>query len=273
MRFHYLKISISTFILLFTCQCIAQVYFPLKKGDQWKYWSPGSGPNVYAYSSIISDTMMENGKNYAMVSGFFGGFYRLENQKVFKYFNNDQENIIYDFSKKIGDTVYSSPIPSQNIILSDTGSTFIFGQTRKYWTFKSTYSLRKIIDSIGVDIIHEQPADPYGLIGAIINGKSYGEILSIRSNNNKESSFILNQNYPNPFNPKTTISYSIPRPGFVSMKVYNVLGQEITSLVSEEYHLGNYTVEWNASTFSNGLYFYRLQTNDFSETKKMVLLK
>ena len=83
----------------------------------------------------------------------------------------------------------------------------------------------------------------------------------------------LHQNYPNPFNPQTTLSYSIPIPGSVSLKIYNILGKEILSLVSEFQPAGNYEITWDASNIASGVYLYRLQTGDFVRTKKMVLLK
>ena len=85
--------------------------------------------------------------------------------------------------------------------------------------------------------------------------------------------FELSQNYPNPFNPSTTISYSIPVSSFVTLKVFDILGNEIRSLVNEEKSEGNYEVEFNAANLPSGVYFYRLQTANFIETRKMVLMK
>jgi len=85
--------------------------------------------------------------------------------------------------------------------------------------------------------------------------------------------FKLVQNYPNPFNPSTTISYSIAHNGFVSLKIYDVLGNEIVTLVNEEKQAGNYVVEFDANGLTSGIYFYELQSGDFIGTKKMILLK
>jgi hypothetical protein len=85
--------------------------------------------------------------------------------------------------------------------------------------------------------------------------------------------FALDQNYPNPFNPSTTISYSVPETEFVTLKVYDVLGNEIASLVNEEKPAGKYEVDFNGAELSSGIYFYRLQAGSFIETKKMVLMK
>ncbi len=85
--------------------------------------------------------------------------------------------------------------------------------------------------------------------------------------------FSLAQNYPNPFNPSTKINYTIPKQSNVILKVYNVLGIEVSTLVNEDKEAGNYQVTFDASTLSNGVYFYRLQADGFDITKKMIVMK
>ena len=89
--------------------------------------------------------------------------------------------------------------------------------------------------------------------------------------------FTLEQNYPNPFNPSTTISYQLPTAGNVILKVYDVLGNEVATLVSEYKLAGSYEVEFNSTVGShqlaNGVYFYQLKAGDYNETKKMILIK
>jgi Secretion system C-terminal sorting domain len=85
--------------------------------------------------------------------------------------------------------------------------------------------------------------------------------------------FSLSQNYPNPFNPSTVIKYATGSTQFVSLKIYDVLGNEVALLVNEEKPAGSYEIEFNASQLSSGLYFYKLTSDNFSETKKMILMK
>ncbi len=85
--------------------------------------------------------------------------------------------------------------------------------------------------------------------------------------------FVLSQNYPNPFNPETVIGFQIPEYSFVSLKVYNILGNEIATLANEKIPAGEYSVEWNASNISSGTYYYKLESGKFSDTKRMVLVK
>jgi hypothetical protein len=86
-------------------------------------------------------------------------------------------------------------------------------------------------------------------------------------------SYTLAQNYPNPFNPSTTISYTIPEKSLVSLKIFDLLGAEVVELVNSELEPGVYKSDFNASGLTSGIYFYRLETNTFVETKKMMLLK
>ena len=85
--------------------------------------------------------------------------------------------------------------------------------------------------------------------------------------------FTLAQNYPNPFNPATTISYQLPVNSFVSLKVYDVLGNEVASLVNEQKAAGNYDVNFDASSLGSGVYFYTIKAGNFTQTKKMILMK
>jgi hypothetical protein len=87
------------------------------------------------------------------------------------------------------------------------------------------------------------------------------------------ASFALEQNYPNPFNPSTTISFSIPSRSFVSLKIFDVMGREVATIVSDHLSAGRYERQWNASGSASGMYFYRLQAGSFTETKRLAFVK
>jgi hypothetical protein len=93
------------------------------------------------------------------------------------------------------------------------------------------------------------------------------------SANRTPVTYFLSQNYPNPFNPSTTISYQLPAAGKVTLKVFDILGREITTLVNEDKTAGNYKVNFNGSRLGSGIYFYQLRSGSFIQTKKLVLLK
>jgi hypothetical protein len=85
--------------------------------------------------------------------------------------------------------------------------------------------------------------------------------------------FILFQNYPNPFNPTTIIRFEIPRESIVTIKLYDLLGREIKTLVNEEKTAGSYSYIFDGSSLSSGIYFYRITAGKFAQTKKMILMK
>ncbi len=121
------------------------------------------------------------------------------------------------------------------------------------------------------------------LIDAFLSGVLYGDSLNISQDSVKTISpdsaqtipkeFYLYQNYPNPFNPVTTIRYYIPKAGLVNLKVYDLLGREIAILINEEKPAGRYEVEFNGAGLPSGVYFYTLQSGNFKETKKFILMK
>jgi hypothetical protein len=97
--------------------------------------------------------------------------------------------------------------------------------------------------------------------------------IKINGNNLVPRAFILRQNYPNPFNPITTIEFDLPKTSEVTLRIYNILGEEVAKLVSEKLAGGSYLYDWDASNLASGLYLYRLQAGDFVETRKMILIK
>ncbi|MCX6165356.1 MAG: T9SS type A sorting domain-containing protein [Ignavibacteriae bacterium] len=112
-----------------------------------------------------------------------------------------------------------------------------------------------------------------GDLGVILKTTNGGAVWV--SNNTQEipKSFELFQNYPNPFNPTTNIKYQITNSKLVTLRVYDILGKEIATLVNEKKTAGIYEVTFNGSNFASGVYFYRIQAGDFVQVKKMVLIK
>jgi hypothetical protein len=120
------------------------------------------------------------------------------------------------------------------------------------------------------------------LTGAIVNGVIYGSIrTSVDKKENMVRNLVLEQNFPNPFNPSTSISFSLPKSSFVTLKIYSLLGQEVATLVKEVLQPGLYKKQWTAVNLSSGIYFYQLrslyteggQAAQSIQTKKLILLK
>ena len=138
-----------------------------------------------------------------------------------------------------------------------------------------------LLDSIVIPAITDTAAsygrlpdgsDNWQILNPRTRGTSNGA-TSIDEETNIISEFRLNQNFPNPFNPSTTISYQIAQTGFVTLKVFNILGKQVASLVNEIQSAGSYKIEFNGKNLNSGIYFYQLNAGSFSETKKFTLMK
>ena len=147
-----------------------------------------------------------------------------------------------------------------------------------------------VTNSKGEYKINNIPEGDYILIAHKVGSESSQRVISINENNNRSVNFslaaktgnitntnpfefALSQNYPNPFNPNTVISYSIASEGNVTLKIFNSAGQQVSELVNAYQNAGIYNVEFNASSLSSGVYFYRLDANGFTATNKMILVK
>jgi hypothetical protein len=285
-------------------------YFPLSIGNKWFYkqkdisypdgrdLSPISIQQIW---EVIDSKKSADGTDYFYIST---SMRRDQSQNTFQTTDtikiNQNKNEVDISSKnllKLGPSVFSI-----NFITTDyrVSSDNILNKPLHVFTIGEPYSYHTLTDSIGITIYNGQ--DWYGsletyLAGAVLNGKVYGQILSDYIVGVKveeplvPSNYSLSQNYPNPFNPVTTIKYSIPvDPANVgrrivsgkwetthrvvsTLKVYDILGREVATLVNEEKSPGNYEVKFDGSKFTSGVYFYRLQAGSFSQTKKLILIK
>jgi photosystem II stability/assembly factor-like uncharacterized protein len=109
--------------------------------------------------------------------------------------------------------------------------------------------------------------------GAFVQPISVITAVATGTNSYVPVKFALYQNYPNPFNPTTIISFSLPSKLFVSLKIFDAMGREVSTIVSKELSAGSHSRQWNAVTMSSGIYFYRLKAGFFTETKKLLLLR
>jgi hypothetical protein len=173
-------------------------------------------------------------------------------------------------------------IPSNGflVILTDDTSSSGFGLSssgEKVW-LENTTGL--IVDSVTFPLLTVDQS--YGripdgsvwqILDTITRGISNTSPTGIKDESFSLTEYKLNQNYPNPFNPATTISFQLPITSQVTLKVYDLIGKEVVTLVDEMKNAGNYQVNFDATQFASGMYFYRLETNNFSQVRKMILLK
>ncbi|MBI2430359.1 MAG: T9SS type A sorting domain-containing protein [Ignavibacteriales bacterium] len=123
-----------------------------------------------------------------------------------------------------------------------------------------------------VDTVRVQYTTSENTIYLEIFGRG-AELLKVQGDEIVPDVFSLSQNYPNPFNPSTTVAYYLPTESEVTIKIFNILGQEIQILVSEKLKAGSHHNEWNAEQFPSGVYILRMVGDGFQESKKMILLK
>ncbi|MCU0406306.1 MAG: T9SS type A sorting domain-containing protein [Ignavibacteriaceae bacterium] len=126
--------------------------------------------------------------------------------------------------------------------------------------------------SYGNDIVLGNDNNVY-VVGGNTAKINQGAVTSLNDDEATPDVFILEQNYPNPFNPATTISFSIPSSAFTSLKIYDVLGNEVKSLLNDNLIAGYHVVDFKAEGLRSGVYFYKLESGNYVETKKMILLK
>jgi hypothetical protein len=143
--------------------------------------------------------------------------------------------------------------------------------------FSYTANITSKIDGRKLGALHWWPnqVEAYNGATALANIKTYFTKVAVSVENTDAfpRDFDLAQNYPNPFNPSTTIKYSLAKEGLVTLKIFNTLGQEVAMLVSTIQQAGNYSVQWNASNLSSGVYFYRLSQNENVKVQKLMLTK
>ena len=145
---------------------------------------------------------------------------------------------------------------TQNWLLSE--GEFHFFDTKGWYTEYETHGQSYLFDGTEIDAY-------------------FAIVTNVKTDDLTISNFSLSQNYPNPFNPSTTIQFAIPKAGMVSLKVYNILGEEVAELINKEINAGLQSVKFDASSvrrgISSGIYFYKLQSGSFVESKKMILIK
>ncbi len=173
---------------------------------------------------------------------------------------------LQSFYSKDDSIIINSPLIAENIPNSEK---WIINTTLDLNLLKDNFDFNYKIEAIDKGLKpHNSFAPDSGYFVAV-----YDTTTNINDERFIPKSAILSQNFPNPFNPSTIIKYEIPERSFVTLKVYDVLGNVIATLVNEENSAGNYNVEFNAKELSSGIYFYSLSLGNFFSTKKMILIK
>ncbi len=303
-----MKIFVSSIILLalllqncFAIDTNIVKYLPLKTGNIWVYnWIYMGNPTTGGTSKSIvtKDTLINSHKYYKCSFPVLGTQYiRVDSISGNVYFFNPQGGCSYHPGEILIDSLFSKKSDTVSFCDSiyrkciDTGFVTLFQNQYLKKDFvpimELTASSRFYAKNLGLYFLNR--GDPYTTIyslkGCVINGIVYGDTSVPVGLQNISyeipDNFSLSQNYPNPFNPVTKIKFSIPLSRGVSeglgvlsrLVIYDILGREITTLVNEQLKPGMYEVEWDGSNYPSGVYFYKLITTDYSESRRMVLIK
>jgi hypothetical protein len=156
-------------------------------------------------------------------------------------------------------------------VAADSGKIFVTTNSGVNWTAQSTPVNQNLLSVQVVGNIIGWAVGANGTILRTTNGGITIGIQQISSEVPKE--FSLSQNYPNPFNPTTNIEFSITKSSFVNLTVFDASGREVETLMNGNLKAGTYNADWNAGKYTSGVYFYRITAGDYTETKKMILVK
>ncbi len=274
--------------------------YPLKVGNVFvfKRVSYNSFPYEYDSSyerSVITKDTVVNSKRYFSIYNY--PFYFMQSF-LFRFDTVNGRFIKYDPSVNCRNFIKESLMDSLWVSLndsvhfcsvylnkcSDTNSVFKFGIScfarKVFYSFEAgihySYDTKVYASKFGL-LEYESGGGgvtgngwtKYTLVGCLIDNVLYGDT----TNYIRIQKFSLSQNYPNPFNPSTKIKLDIPKASFVKLIIYDELGREVVTLVNEDMKAGTFEADWDASNYSSGIYFYRIISEGFSDTKKMVLLK
>ncbi len=269
----------------------AQSFYPLKVGNQWVYrdtsWgyqSPSTADTTFV--EVVGDTIMPNGQRYFSLKGneAVGAAFVRADPDTIHYYNlfDSTDQPIY----RLWDTLHAQWSvnfgPFFAVSLATRGPYTWFGAQTDYRQYRLdglALSWVVLTDKFGPVMVWDE-YDPPGiyntrrfLIGAMISDTAYGILTGVAPPVQVPSQYSLSQNYPNPFNPGTLIRVTVPHKTSGSVVLYDVIGRRITTLFQGTFQPGITSIRWDARSFAAGVYFYRLQTPEYSSTKSMVLLK
>ena len=278
------------------------VYLSTDDGTSWQAANNGLGGSVAVRSIVISGlnvlAMTEGGIYYSTNSGsswqaaapistelkciaikdsnFFAGTYDPNGGgEVYRSTNNGTSWTEVN-NGSAGGSVYAFAVSGSNIFAATqvfdlTGGIYLSTNSGTSWIPKNQgISVAPTTRALLI-------ANNYIFAGIDENSvwrRAYSDIIGIQNISTEvPSSFSLKQNYPNPFNPATNLEFEIADPGYVSLKIYDLLGKEVVTLVNEKLNPGTYRFEFEADNLTSGVYFYRLSSGDFTDTKRMMLVK
>ncbi|RMH97260.1 MAG: T9SS C-terminal target domain-containing protein, partial [Calditrichaeota bacterium] len=272
---------------------LAQDFFPLEVGNLWSFEVYSGGQPQRHNMEITGDTTFTNDHHYFLLSNpdvTLGPYVRVDSGFIYLAEQYDGAEVpVYNLNARLGETRATN---WRNLFFSVTlyhvDTTTVFGrQTVVYYYGLDGLTVSEIRFSrdFGPLEIHHYgdppnpfPVESYYLTGCIIGDSTYGTVVGIGKSEELPAQFQLLQNYPNPFNPVTNVEFGLPNTEWVTLKVYDLLGREVKTLVDQRLPAGYHTVQWDGTNHAgqsvvSGVYLYRLEAGNFVQTRKMVLLR
>jgi hypothetical protein len=248
------------------------IYCSTDNGISWTKASNGIMLHPYGViGSIVA--LPNNSGGTTILTNIFSWFCTNCPGGVYRSFDNGSNWEAADTSMKYASSFAVNTSYESNYLFAGTSENGVMLSTNSGTSWTQVNSGLADLDIRSLAI-----SDVYLFAGTESNGvwrRPLSELITDVENQSdyNPSTFTLEQNYPNPFNPTTTIKYSIPFSEFVTLKVYDVLGNEVATLVDEQKLAGSYEIVFNATNLSSGMYLYTLKAGGYTQTKKLILMK
>lgn len=291
MTMRYTMVYIA--MILGVCSSFSQQYYPLTVGNRWDYQEVysdfyGAVVDSGSFSVAIIDTVtMSNGRIYFKLNkpDISGGQYvRVDTAGVYYWFESDssKESLVYKFNANVGDFWEVNLPPTYYVYLGAVDTMILFGQTTSVLFFGLDGLIASDVtlsDKFG-PIHYHTTGESQGLshfnrdlLGCVIGDTTYGLLVSVhREAIASPATFSLLQCYPNPSNARVMIPFETQVAAVVNIEIFNSIGQKVFDKV-RYYTPGRHTVPWESANHPSGVYYYRLSSNAFSDTKRSVIIK
>lgn len=282
----------------FSYDSVAAKYYPLAVGNTWTYSGFGYPCcGAYKYREKITGTIVTNGHFYFIMTttqhtgSSVTSYIRLDSTKGMVYIYEQgggcpwlqNERAKDSLSARKGDSARYNCETIFYHKCTDTIPGLVFGINKQKKVFSwanfeagGTRTFAKDFGLVSYTSFAHTSTNNGNLQGCFIGGVLYGDTtltgINLTSSEIPDN-FSLSQNYPNPFNPQTNFEFRIADFGFVKLTIFDVLGKEVQSLINQQLSPGTYSVDFDGSNLPSGIYYYRLEANSYTETKKMVLIK
>jgi hypothetical protein len=273
----------------------AHDYYPLGMNNEWFYRSVGLplvDSTISTSVRVVGDTLLPNGHHYSILNhaDIMGGKYVRSDSTSVYYLNpyTGQEELLFKLNGIPDDTIHISWGPYGVVRISRVDTMSILGESLRAITFEIhglQYAVMRLCDKFGpmTEWRYSDPPPPWPdggreLVGCTINGMKYGITLGVAALASFPVSISLSQNYPNPFNPETRISFFLPSRQSVTLRIIDITGREVRTLVHGLESEGSKTLIWdgrdnNSRQVSSGAYIYELSTHNARLSKRLLLLR